>query len=97
MLEAIDARAARQWALTALAALAEVREELDALNVFPVPDGDTGTNLYLTFEAAVDATEEAIVNAMVAAETMTGSDGFRVYALPTDQVLALLRRAGRLK
>lgn len=55
MLEAIDARAARQWALTALAALAEAREELDALNVFPVPDGDTGTNLYLTFEAAVDA------------------------------------------
>ena len=49
------------------------------------------------FEAAVDATEEAIVNAMMAAETMTGSDGFRVYALPTDQVLALLRRAGRLK
>ncbi len=49
------------------------------------------------FEAAVDATEEAIVNAMVAAETMTGSDGFRVYALPTDQVLALLRKAGRIR
>jgi L-aminopeptidase/D-esterase-like protein len=47
------------------------------------------------FEATVDATEEAIVNAMVAAETMTGADGFRVYALPTDQVLRLLRRAGR--
>jgi L-aminopeptidase/D-esterase-like protein len=48
------------------------------------------------FESTVDATEEAIVNAMVAAETMTGADGYRVHALPTDQVLALLRRAGRI-
>lgn len=49
------------------------------------------------FAATIDATEEAIVNAMVAAETMTGADGFRVYALPVDQVQALLRRAGRLR
>jgi D-aminopeptidase len=48
------------------------------------------------FEAAVDATEEAIVNAMAAAETMTGADGYRVHALPMDQVVALLRRAGRM-
>ena len=33
-------------------ALAETREELDALNVFPVPDGDTGANMFLTFEGA---------------------------------------------
>ncbi len=49
------------------------------------------------FEATVDATEEAIVNAMVAAETMTGADGFTVHALPTDQVVALLKKAGRIK
>jgi L-aminopeptidase/D-esterase-like protein len=49
------------------------------------------------FEATIDATEEAITNAMVAAETMTGADGYRVYALPTDQVVPLLRRAGRIK
>jgi L-aminopeptidase/D-esterase-like protein len=49
------------------------------------------------FEATIDATEEAIVNAMVAAETMTGADGYRVYALPTDQVVALLRQAGRIR
>ncbi len=55
MLEAIDARAARHWAVAALTALGEAREELDALNVFPVPDGDTGTNLYLTVQAAVEA------------------------------------------
>ncbi|WP_299051838.1 DAK2 domain-containing protein [uncultured Nocardioides sp.] len=36
-------------------ALAAAREEIDALNVYPVPDGDTGTNLYLTLSAARDA------------------------------------------
>ncbi len=40
-------------------ALAEVREEVDALNVFPVPDGDTGTNMYLTVSSARDAVREA--------------------------------------
>jgi L-aminopeptidase/D-esterase-like protein len=49
------------------------------------------------FEATIDATEESIVNAMVAAETMTGADGYRVYALPTDQVVALLKQAGRIQ
>jgi DAK2 domain fusion protein YloV len=55
MLEVLDGRAARAWAGAALAALGDAREELDALNVYPVPDGDTGTNLYLTFEAACAA------------------------------------------
>jgi L-aminopeptidase/D-esterase-like protein len=49
------------------------------------------------FEATIDATEEAIVNAMVAAATMTGADGYRVYALPMHQVMAILRRAGRVR
>jgi DAK2 domain fusion protein YloV len=56
MLEAVDGRGARLWACSALAALGDVREELDALNVYPIPDGDTGTNLYMTFEAARTAT-----------------------------------------
>ena len=41
------------------AALASAQAEVDALNVFPVPDGDTGTNLYLTFEAARAALSDA--------------------------------------
>jgi DAK2 domain fusion protein YloV len=49
----------RRWCKEALRALGEHREEIDALNVYPVPDGDTGTNLYLTFEAAVAAVQEA--------------------------------------
>lgn len=45
----------REWLLTAQASLRDARAEIDALNVFPVPDGDTGTNLYLTWEAACAA------------------------------------------
>lgn len=55
MLEVLDAQATRRWAVMTLAALGRAREEIDALNVFPVPDGDTGTNLYLTVEAACAA------------------------------------------
>jgi L-aminopeptidase/D-esterase-like protein len=48
------------------------------------------------FEATVQATEEAIVNAMVAAQTMTGANGLRVYALPHDRLRAALRKYNRL-
>src|SRR3954454_19328929 len=44
----------------ALAALGATREEIDALNVYPVPDGDTGTNMYLTFESARNAMVQAL-------------------------------------
>ncbi|MBA3783541.1 MAG: DAK2 domain-containing protein, partial [Nocardioides sp.] len=40
--------------------LAEAREEIDALNVYPVPDGDTGTNMFLTVSAARDAIRAAV-------------------------------------
>jgi uncharacterized protein len=43
----------------AVDALEAAREEIDALNVYPVPDGDTGTNMYLTVSAARDAVREA--------------------------------------
>jgi L-aminopeptidase/D-esterase-like protein len=48
------------------------------------------------FEATVQATEEAIVNAMVAAQTMTGANGLRVYALPHERLRAALRKDNRL-
>ncbi|MGH1562520.1 DAK2 domain-containing protein [Mumia sp. DW29H23] len=43
------------WARACTEALGAARAEIDALNVFPVPDGDTGTNVYVTFEAAEQA------------------------------------------
>ncbi|WP_114906172.1 DAK2 domain-containing protein [Ornithinimicrobium murale] len=50
----LDLAAARRWALAARAGLADARAKIDALNVFPVPDGDTGTNMFLTFDGALD-------------------------------------------
>ncbi len=49
----------------------------------------------LLFEATVQATEEAIINALVAAEPMTGFQGHHVPALPHDRVGEILRRHGR--
>jgi D-aminopeptidase len=48
------------------------------------------------FEATVQATEESIVNALVAAETMTGANDERVYALPHDRLRAALQKFNRL-
>jgi D-aminopeptidase len=48
------------------------------------------------FKGTVEATEEAIVNAMVAAVTMTGADGLRLFGLPHDELRAILQRYGRV-
>ena len=48
------------------------------------------------FEGGVEATEEAIVNAMIAAPTMTGADGLRVFGLPHEELREILKRYGRL-
>ena len=47
------------------------------------------------FYATVQATEEAIVNALLGAETMTGADDYRVYALPVDRLRAIMKKYGR--
>jgi L-aminopeptidase/D-esterase-like protein len=49
------------------------------------------------FEATVQATEEAIVNALVAAQTMTGANGTRFFGLPHDELRAILKRYNRLE
>lgn len=48
------------------------------------------------FEATVFATEEAIVNALIAAQTMTGRDSNTVHALPHERLREILRKYGRL-
>jgi len=48
------------------------------------------------FLATVQATEEAVINALVAAETMTGKKGHTVYALPHDQLREVLKKYNRL-
>jgi len=56
-----------------------------------VPDG------WMTplFQAAVEATEAAIVNTLLAAETMTGRDGITAHALPVDRLIQIMARYGR--
>jgi L-aminopeptidase/D-esterase-like protein len=48
------------------------------------------------FEATVQATEEAVVNALVSAKTMTGANGSRVFAIPHDELRAILKKYNRL-
>ena len=59
MLHVLDAAAIRQWCEAGHAALSAAQTEIDDLNVFPVPDGDTGTNLLLTVEAVLVAVHAA--------------------------------------
>jgi D-aminopeptidase len=64
-----------------------------------VADGGeaVGTLLSAIFRATVEATEEAVVNALLAAETTGGRDGRVYHVLPVDRTLELLRAHGRLE
>ncbi|WP_225638665.1 DAK2 domain-containing protein [Streptomyces solaniscabiei] len=74
-----DALAVRTWCGLSLRALGRAREEIDAINVYPVADGDTGTNLYLTVESAV-----AAVEAVFAAHEVGRAPGGQRTERPTD-------------
>ena len=58
MLETLDAAAVRRWCGAGLESLRAHQHEIDELNVYPVPDGDTGTNLVLTLTSAQEAMDE---------------------------------------
>ncbi|MFC9787965.1 DAK2 domain-containing protein [Rhodococcus sp. NPDC127528] len=70
-LQSVDGAALRRWARVCVDGLASRREEINRLNVFPVPDSDTGTNLLFTMRAAADeagtAAEDAPVGEVAAA------------------------------
>ncbi|HEY8719746.1 DAK2 domain-containing protein, partial [Pengzhenrongella sp.] len=53
-MQRLDGEAVRAWVQAATTALDAARGALDSLNVFPVPDADTGTNLYLTLAQGAD-------------------------------------------
>lgn len=55
----LDSLAIRRWCVLGLAALRRHRSQIDAMNVYPVPDADTGTNLVATFAAAVESVSAA--------------------------------------
>ncbi|GAA2662779.1 MULTISPECIES: DAK2 domain-containing protein [Actinosynnema] len=54
-MQALDASAIRRWADACVRSLAAHREDIDRINVFPVADGDTGTNLLQTMRSALDS------------------------------------------
>jgi len=74
----IELAVVQRFVDVAVDALAEAREEIDALNVYPVPDGDTGTNMYLTVSAARDAIHQANADG---ADIRTALAAFRRGAL----------------
>ncbi|MGH2856114.1 MAG: P1 family peptidase, partial [Solirubrobacteraceae bacterium] len=62
----------------------------------PMPAALTGYELDPFFAAVVEATEEAVLNSLLMAPTVTGRDGNTRQGLPADRVRELLQRAGRL-
>jgi len=73
-LERLDSRAARRWAMATRVAFATHRAEIDELNVFPVPDRDTGTNLYMTLDSALEAAREASRGSALGGESTLAGD-----------------------
>ena len=61
--------------------------------IAPVPNSEISP----IFEGTVEATEEAIVNALVAARDMTGINGARYFAIPHDELRTILKRYNRLE
>ena len=89
----LDAALLREWASAATEALQRYCAEIDRINVFPVPDGDTGTNLLLTMRAAVDASGPGHCAAngaagVGAAAGVGGPDGVEGAAGPVAAALA---------
>ncbi|MEU5719617.1 DAK2 domain-containing protein [Streptomyces sp. NPDC020403] len=76
----VDAVAVRTWCSLALEALGRERRAIDAINVFPVADGDTGTNLYLTVESAAAAVEAVFAAHETGSTSPAPADAVRAMA-----------------
>ncbi|GAB7050590.1 DAK2 domain-containing protein [Catenuloplanes indicus] len=72
MLDTLDATVVRRWSGAGLTALRAHQREIDELNVYPVPDGDTGTNLVLTLTSAQRALALDLDNSAEAGRTAHG-------------------------
>ncbi|MFJ7591152.1 DAK2 domain-containing protein [Streptomyces sp. NPDC097617] len=78
--DVLDAEAVRTWSSLALAALGRAREDIDAINVYPVADADTGTNLYLTAESADRGLAEAFPEVTDGTGATSLSEAVRAWA-----------------
>ncbi|MFG1945111.1 DAK2 domain-containing protein [Nonomuraea sp. NPDC048826] len=85
--DVLDPPSVRRWARLAADALGRARADIDALNVFPVADGDTGTNLHLTMLSAAEAVESLPDDVDVAVVWQTLSYGALVGARGNSGVI----------
>jgi len=69
----------------------KLEEAMDAISVTMLPDGAMSD----LFWGAIESTEEAICNALIAAPMMTGRDGITAHALPHDALVEIMTRYGR--
>ncbi|RIV72926.1 S58 family peptidase [Flagellimonas aequoris] len=69
-------------------------ESKNPIQTVPTLRNEAMTPLFL---ATIEATEEAILNSLFAAETLTGRDGHQIEALPKEKVLQMLKEAGKLE
>jgi DAK2 domain fusion protein YloV len=92
-LDELDADAVRRWGRAAAVALQEHRAEIDGLNVFPVADRDTGSNLALTMAAAAEALD-ATATATATAAAAAGSAAEALTALARAAVLGARGNSG---
>ncbi|MFC9945301.1 DAK2 domain-containing protein [Streptomyces pratensis] len=76
----LDAVAVRTWCSLALEALGRERAAIDSINVYPVADGDTGTNLYLTVESAAAAVEAVFAAHETGSSVPAPADAVRAMA-----------------
>lgn len=81
LINSIDGNKYKEMLVAALMWLKEQQSFIDSLNVFPVPDGDTGTNMYLTFLEAVkevkkqETTDASKINSALAKGALMGARG----------------------
>jgi len=70
--DTVDGRALRRWVDIGVEALEQRRAEINSLNVFPVPDGDTGNNLLITLQAAAARIGGPVDGALTASDVAEG-------------------------
>lgn len=89
MLKSLDGAAVRRWAAACCDELAAHRDEIDGLNVFPVPDQDTGSNLLATMRAGLDA---VLAVERAAAGLPAGAAGTAAVDIAAPGIAAALAR-----
>lgn len=92
MLKQIDGAAFKDMIISANAAIQNIKEEINELNVFPVPDGDTGTNMSLTMGAAVTELKKKSPETIGKAAETTASALLRGARGNSGVILSLLFR-----